>query len=66
MINYYSTALQRVELFGVEDENQHMLSEAKIKYKILFSEEELNVPQFIYFFLIAIGNVKDKTGRELY
>lgn len=66
MLYYYSTAILWARVLDIKSKRGHMLTEAELQYLKLFSDQTLNVPQPIYAFIKALGNIQDKTGKELF
>ncbi|UPT53710.1 MAG: hypothetical protein 4 [Bactrocera dorsalis orbivirus isolate Zc] len=67
MMMYYATSLLWTRLTQIKAQRAHTdLSEQEKDLLRLLADAELNVPQPIYLYLKAIGNVRDKTGKEIF
>lgn len=67
MMTYYNVSLLWARLLDIKSKRaQDVLSNTELEYMKVFTGMDWNVPQPIYLYLKAIGNVRDKTGKEIH
>lgn len=67
MLDYYATTLLWARLIDLKAKRANVeLTQTEMNFRRYFLEEEFNVPQPLYLYIKAIGEVTDKRGKKLH